>query len=171
MLLNMNTKVIFIFSLLFIVSPYSFAGMGHSDDNLHVQTSHAEQAHHKSTAGLPASEQDVTKTIKVTMLDAMKYEFSEPLEISQGDVVKFLVNNEGNLVHEFSIGSLSEQKNHGKEMRNNPNMVHTDNNTISLKGGESGQLIWRFEGDSQVYISCNIPGHFEAGMFKKIVIQ
>lgn len=43
MLLNMNTKVIFIFSLLFIVSPYSFAGMGHSDDNLHVQTSHAEQ--------------------------------------------------------------------------------------------------------------------------------
>ncbi|CEG59257.1 Copper-binding protein (fragment) (plasmid) [Legionella fallonii LLAP-10] len=54
-------------------------------------------------------------------------------------------------------------------MRAMPNMVHEDGNTITLKPGETKTLTWKFKSTPghEIVFSCNIPGHFEAGMYQK----
>lgn len=54
-----------------------------------------------------------------------------------------------------------------------PNMIHEDDNTITIKPGETKRLTWKFKASSkynEVVFSCNIPGHFEAGMYKKVKV-
>ena len=122
------------------------------------------EGHGVSKAGAPASAGQAGKTIKVTMLDTMRFKFNEPLEIKHGDTVRFVVQNEGEMRHEFSISNAEEQKAHAAMMRKMPDMHHEDGNTITLAPGEQGELVWHFDGESEVVFACNIPGHSEAGM-------
>ena len=119
---------------------------------------------HASAVGRPAQSGDEARKVQVDLLDSMKFDFKEPLILKQGDVVRFVVTNRGNLRHEFSIGDADEQKAHAEMMRQMPNMMHNDGNTVTLEAGETKELVWQFEGDTVVF-ACNIPGHFEAGMF------
>lgn len=128
-----------------------------------------------SAVGKPAAEADATKTINVVAKDSMRYAFSPVPDIKSGDIVTFIVTNEGQIPHEFSIGDKREQDAHRKMMQKMPNMVHEDGNTITVKPGETKKLTWNFNGNlkglSEVVFACNVPGHFEAGMFHKMTIS
>jgi len=124
-----------------------------------------------SSVGAPADAAMVTRTIKVTTKDTMRYDFSSELNIQAGEVIKFVVTNVGNIAHEFSVGNAEEQKAHLVMMAKMPNMVHEDGNTVTVKPGETKELIWKFTGGGQVVFACNIPGHFQAGMFKKTTVE
>ncbi len=100
----------------------------HDDSGGHGHGSH-EHAGQSSPTGAPASAADVSKTIRVTMLDTMRYEFGDFLDIQADEVVRFVVTNKGKVRHEFSIGNAEEQREHAKMMREMPNMVHQDGNT------------------------------------------
>tara|TARA_R110002111_G_scaffold151735_1_gene218458 strand:- start:1094 stop:1660 length:567 start_codon:yes stop_codon:yes gene_type:complete len=123
-----------------------------------------------SPVGQPAAGSKATKTIHVTTLDTMRYKFASMPNLTSGDIVKFVVTNNGQIAHEFSIGDEEEQMVHRKMMREMPNMVHEDGNTITIKPGVSKELTWQFKGGREVVFACNIPGHYEAGMFKRIVL-
>ncbi|HEB29203.1 MAG TPA: copper-binding protein [Porticoccus sp.] len=120
-----------------------------------------------SSVGEPALAVQATQTIHVTTMDTMRYKFSPQPELKAGDIVKFVITNQGKIPHEFSIGDDSEQKAHREMMRKMPNMVHEDGNTVTIKPGETKELTWKFKSGSDVFFACNIPGHFEAGMFVK----
>ncbi|MBV1919433.1 MAG: hypothetical protein KUG73_02025, partial [Pseudomonadales bacterium] len=128
-----------------------------------------------SAVGKPATEADATKTIQVVTKDFMRYAFSPEPDIKAGDVVTFIITNEGQIPHEFSIGDKREQDAHRKMMQKMPDMVHEDGNTITVKPGETKKLTWNFsgtvKGSSEVVFACNVPGHFEAGMFHKMIIS
>ena len=127
---------------------------------------------HKETVGKPASPDEATRKIPVTLNDQMRIVFKKPLaEIKSGSVIQFTVTNEGKIRHEFSIGNSDEQKEHAAMMRKMPNMTHSDGNTITVESGETKTLTWRFEGKDTVVFACNIPGHFEAGMFKNVALK
>ena len=49
-------------------------------------------------------------------------------------------------------------------MRQMPNMVHDDPNTVTVEPGQTRELTWRFDGEQPVVFACNIPGHAEARM-------
>jgi len=123
-----------------------------------------------SRVGYPSDEVDEVKIIHVVTKDTMRYEFSPKPEVEEGDVVKFVVTNEGLVNHEFSIGNKSEQELHRKMMRKMPNMIHEDGNTVTVKPGETKVLTWKFSGNGGVVFACNIPGHFEAGMYHNMTI-
>jgi uncharacterized cupredoxin-like copper-binding protein len=123
--------------------------------------------HEGSPVGQPALAEQVTKTIHLSTVDAMRFKFASQPDLKDGDVVKFVVTNKGLIPHEFSIGDEKEQISHREMMRKMPNMVHADGNTVTVKPGETKELIWQFKGGSEVVFACNIPGHFEAGMFLK----
>ena len=91
-------------------------------------------------------------------------------EITNGSVIHFDVINKGAIAHEFSIGNRQDQIEHAEMMREMPNMIHDDPNSITLKTGETRQLHWKFIGDELVVFACNIPDHFEAGMFTNVPI-
>lgn len=146
-----------------ILSSAVLAGPGHDMKHQHGQKAGA--------VGMPAMASAATKTIYLTTENNMRFKFAKKLELQQGDIVKFVITNNDKIPHEFSIGDEAEQIAHRKMMMKMPNMVHNDGNTVTLSAGETKELTWRFNQGSEVLFACNIPGHFEAGMLKKVTIN
>lgn len=183
------TKIGFSIIVVGLLSTTVFAGSGHKhgrsmesatmnqetmdDHSMHNMggSPHSEKHDSEGSAvGKPASVVQATRTITVVMRDTMRYEFTPKPNIKAGEVVRFVVLNKGNIPHEFSIGDEKEQVSHRKMMQKMPGMTHSDGNTVSVFPGKSKELTWRFSGDSEVVFACNVPGHFEAGMFKKTTL-
>lgn len=144
---------------------------GHGHGEMKEGHGHGEGGH-KETVGKPAKPEEATRTIPVILNDQMKIIFKESLtEIKAGSIIQFTVANEGKIPHEFSIGNQEEQKEHAEMMRKMPSMVHADGNTVTVGPGKTKTLTWRFEGDDTVVFACNIPGHYEAGMFKNVDLK
>ena len=121
--------------------------------------------------GKPAKGKQPDRVFQVSMRDTMSFVFSPEFEnLKDGEVIRFEVRNDGQIMHEFSIGNAEEQKKHAAMMRKMPNMKHADPNTLSLEPGERGSITWHFKGDETVVFACNIPGHFEAGMSHELVV-
>jgi uncharacterized cupredoxin-like copper-binding protein len=142
-------------------------GQKNAGDHGHMQ----DQSGHASTVGGPADIKAVTRVIHVELLDTMRFVFDVPLALKRGDVVRFVVTNRGQIRHEFSIGNEAEQDSHRAMMRNMPNMVHEDPNSITVDPADTKELVWRFDGTDLVVIACNIPGHAEAGMVAKVKLE
>ena len=126
---------------------------------------------HKSghySFGEPGTAAEVTRTIEVTTMDGDEMKFVMELpSIQQGEVIKFVVTNDGSTDHEFSIGDTASQRAHAKLMAKNPDMKHQDDPTaVHVSPGETEEVIWKFnkaiQGD--VVFACQMPGHFDAGM-------
>ncbi|MFT5503100.1 MAG: putative cupredoxin-like copper-binding protein [Gammaproteobacteria bacterium] len=123
------------------------------------------------SVGEPA-EGNPDRTIKVSMLDTMRFEFNPAFdEIHDDEVIEFIIKNDGMIRHEFSIGNAEDQVKHAEMMKNMPDMKHNDPNTVSLAPGEVGNVIWRFKNDETVVFACNELGHFEAGMRHDSIIK
>jgi uncharacterized cupredoxin-like copper-binding protein len=151
-------------SILLIMTSPSFAagthGDGHRNDNkdIHRNT-------HATPIGDPAKYSPENRQVEVALDDSMRFHFTPPLDtLKEGEAVTFIIRNEGKIDHEFSIGTADEQKSHMDMMKEMPEMVHHDNTTVSLSPGAEAEMNWRFAGKEEVVFSCNIPGHFEAGM-------
>ena len=141
-------------------------GDGHSDSNTdtHGNT-------HASPIGDPASYSPENRQVEVALDDKMRFYFTPAMEtLKEGEAVTFIIRNEGKIDHEFSIGTADEQKSHIEMMEQMTNMVHHDNTTVSLSPGAEAEMNWRFAGNEEVVFSCNIPGHYEAGMHHEAVI-
>jgi len=111
------------------------------------------------------------------------------IEIRKGETVRFMVKNVGEFVHEFNIATEAMHLNHSEEMmmmidmgiletdRINRDMMadsemaHSDPNSLLLEPNESGEVIWTFDGDATLELSCNVPGHRESGMFGPIMMM
>ena len=160
-------------SALFTTMAYAAPGHtmgGHGDAHGNTQ-GHGmmSMSSHKSSVGEPAKTAEATQKVKVTLGDDMKIVFSEDMNsIKSGTVIQFIVKNEGKIPHEFSISSQEEQQAHAEMMRQMPGMMHTEGNTVSVDPGRLKFLTWRFEGNGTVVFSCNVPGHYEAGMHRSL---
>ena len=139
---------------------------------------HGDSAHSKKTpagaaeetafgrAGDPAR---VTRTVEVSMSDAMRFDPSE-IRVKVGDTVRIVANDHGKLVHEFVLGTMDELKEHAALMRKFPNMEHNEPNMASVKPGGKEQIVWQFDKPGEFYFACLKPGHFEAGMVGKVIV-
>lgn len=133
---------------------------------------HDHKAEHKGSAvGMAMSAKYATKTVNVNLTDAMKIEFDQPLDLYKDDIVHFIVTNQGEMPHEFSVSSLSERKKHAEMMKKMPNMKHDEPNILTLEAGETAHLTWHFTGQPRVIFACNIPGHSEAGMLEMTMVK
>lgn len=125
----------------------------------------AQENTHSSPIGGPAKYSPENRQIEVVLDDTMRFYFTPSLDsLKSGETVTFIIRNDGKMAHEFSIGTAEEQKSHMEMMKTMPNMKHQDDSTASLTPGAEGEINWRFAGDEEVVFSCNIPGHYEAGM-------
>ena len=168
-----------------VIAFSAFAGgkqnSGQNGYDRHVKSSHEGHGGHmqapnhdakNGAVGYPAKPSKSQRVIHVSLSDDMRMDFSEDMtELKSGTVINFMIINKGKIPHEFSIGNQTEQKAHAQMMRQMPGMVHNDGNTVSLAPGETKRLAWHFVGDDQVVFSCNIPGHFEAGMFRNAMLM
>ena len=91
--------------------------------------------------------------------------------VKRGDTVRFVVRNDGKVMHEMVIGTMQELKEHAELMRKFPNMEHDEPYMAHVAPGKEGEIVWQFTRSGEFYYACLIPGHMEAGMVAKITVQ
>lgn len=124
---------------------------------------HSGAAHGATgTDGVPGKASDVKRVVNIQARDTA---FNvKQVQVRGGETIKFVIVNKGQLVHEFAIASPKENEEHRAMMQQMPDMVHEEPNIITVKPGETKELIWMFGKDTDIEFACNIPGHAEQGM-------
>jgi uncharacterized cupredoxin-like copper-binding protein len=113
--------------------------------------------------GKPGVATKATRTITVEMADSMRFTPAD-IRVKQGETVRFVVKNSGQLKHELVLGTEKELKEHYEVMKKNPEMEHSDPNMVTLAAGKSGEIVWQFTKAGKVDFACLQPGHYDAGM-------
>ena len=136
--------------------------------------------HVDPSIGQPGDASKVSRTIQISMTDNQYSPAS--IEVEPGEVVRFVVRNDGQLVHEFNLANASMHKAHQGEMlammrsgaltptrvdhskTHDGGMMHDDPNSVLLEPGQAAELIWKFGTSKDIEFACNVPGHYQAGM-------
>ena len=139
--------------------------------------------------GVKGNEENVDRVIKVLMYD--NYYQPNNFKIKKNETIKFVVENKGQLVHEFNIATKEMHLKHQPEMmmmvkneillinkidkkkmmeisKKDHSMAHKHSNSVLLSPGDSGELIWKFSNTLNIEAACNVPGHYDVGMIAKI---
>ncbi|MEH6669620.1 cupredoxin domain-containing protein [Halopseudomonas sp.] len=51
------------------------------------------------------------------------------------------------------------------DMGKGHSMKHDDPNSVLLEPGENKEIIWKFAEKGAIEFACNVPGHYQAGMY------
>ena len=139
--------------------------------------------------GQKGNSEEVEKIIEVKMFD--NYYVPNKFKVKKNETIKFIVYNYGELVHEFNIATKEMHLKHQPEMmrmveneilladridkkkmkelsKKDHSMSHSHSNSVLLEPNEIGEIIWKFNTDTNLEIACNVPGHYEAGMIASI---
>ncbi|OYU31983.1 MAG: hypothetical protein CFE39_05305 [Comamonadaceae bacterium PBBC2] len=125
--------------------------------------------HAAASIGQPGISSAVTRTIAISMADTMRFTPSE-MEVRQGETVRFVVTNTGQLKHEFNLGTDADLKAHAEQMKKFPEMEHDEPNLVSLAPGKTGEVIWKFTRSGPVSFACLHAGHYDAGMKGRVLV-
>jgi len=133
-----------------------------------------EQEHDRGAAfGEPGDANAPARIVEVSIreVDGKMLFTPDSVTVTKGEQIRFHIKNEGELEHEFVLGTAEEIEEHAKLMREMPDMRHDDPNARRLAPKESGDILWKFTKAGEFDFACLIPGHLEAGMKGKIVVK
>mgnify|MGYP002636369203 CR=1 FL=1 len=141
-------------------------GHGHGRQPMHYDG-------HAAAMGMPGdAKARGIRTVNVVMGDDMRFKPAQ-ISIAKGQTVRFVVKNNGELKHEFVLGTETELSEHAAVMEKFPEMEHDDPNAVSVEPGKTAEFLWTFAkpGTWNVGFGCLIPGHYDAGMKGKISVR
>ncbi len=156
-------------SIILAMSLSATAAFAHSDTHMAKKIFDAGKVE-ETAFGREGDPQKVTRTIRVTMSDRMRFSPST-LVIKPGETIRLVVNNRGKMLHEMVIGTREELQKHAELMRKFPGMEHDAAHMAHVKPGKSGDIVWQFDKAGEYSFACLIAGHFEAGMTGKVVVK
>ena len=135
---------------------------------------------------------NIDRIIKIKMYD----NYYEPnfIEVKKGETIKFIVQNLGEMVHEYNIATKEMHIKHQPEMEKmveneilfadsidkdkmkkmakiDKSMGHSHSNSVLLEPKQKGDIIWKFDNAVNIEVACNVPGHYQAGMIAKVNIK
>lgn len=117
----------------------------------------------ETAIGKPGVRAKVNRTIQVDMNDTMRYTPSD-IRVKQGQTIRFVVKNSGQVKHEMSLGTEKELLEHLEVMKKFPDMEHDEPGKVTLAPGQQGEIIWQFTKAGAVNFACLMPAHYESGM-------
>lgn len=148
---------------------YAATALGHGEKP-HAAPA-VDYAKAEATAfGIAADPARAKRTIRIDMSDAMRFSPAE-ITVQRGEVVRFVVANKGQVLHEMVLGTMEELKKHAELMRKFPGMEHDEPHMAHVKPGATGEIGWRFTRAGTFHFACLIPGHLEAGMLGTISVR
>ena len=140
---------------------------------------HEDAAHKKAAVDAAKAEQQsfgragnpraVNRTMTITMSDTMRFSPAN-LTIKQGTTVRFVVRNDGMLLHEMVLGTEDDLAKHAELMRKFPDMEHGEPHMVHVQPGRTENMVWQFNRPGEFRFACLAPGHYEAGMIGKITV-
>ena len=161
-----------------------------------ASTAMAGAGHVKDDIGQPGKASAATRTVEVQLGD-ISYE-PKSIEVQPGETVRFVLKNQGSLLHEFNLGKAAAHAAHQKEMaamfQNGTltptgkgqdmdgmgraiggmkmvGMEHNDPNSMLIEPGATKELVWTFTKRGSLEFACNMPGHYQSGMVGQINIK
>ena len=159
-----------------LLIPPSFAAGSHGGGHGHGNA---------AAIGQPGDPAKITRTIEIVMYD--NYYEPEEIEVKEGETIRFVVKNAGELVHEFNIATPEMHVAHAPEMQmmvdhgvieadkinweaakqmqaKMGHGMHDEPNSLLLEPGKSGEMVWTFPKHATLQFACNVPGHYHTGM-------
>ena len=132
----------------------------------------------------------IDRVVNIKMYD--NYYEPNVVKIKKGETIKFIIENLGELVHEYNIGTKEMHIKHQPEMQKlidheiilgdeidrikmkkmskmDHSLGHSHANSVMLEPKKTGELIWKFTKDISLEMACNIPGHYETGMVGNLI--
>jgi uncharacterized cupredoxin-like copper-binding protein len=119
--------------------------------------------------GIAGDAKAVKRTIELKMTDNMRFT-PDRFEVRQGETVKIVLKNEGQMLHEFVLGTKKELDEHAELMIKFPTMEHDEPYMAHVPVGKTGQIIWTFNRAGDFDFACLIAGHYQAGMVGKVKV-
>lgn len=164
----MNIK--FAFPIAAALALSSTLALAHGDEEHAVARKYEASKVEPTDFGQEGNPGKVTKTVKVDMTDNMRFT-PAAVKVRRGDTVKFVVHNDGKVLHEMVLGTRQAIQAHAALMKKFPEMEHADSNMAHVKPGRSGEIVWQFTKAGEFQFACLQPGHYEAGMVGKVVVK
>jgi uncharacterized cupredoxin-like copper-binding protein len=133
----------------------------------------AHEDHGRFSAGQPGDPRKPARVVQIKMFEGSGKMGFEParVEVRRGEQVRFVLQNGGEEDHEFVLATVTENRKHAEVMKKHPDMEHDDPNAKRLMPHGNSELIWRFTKRGEFEFACLIPGHYEKGMFGKIIVK
>lgn len=119
--------------------------------------------HDEEAIGKAGVASGITRTVHINMTDDMRFH-APNIAVKQGETIRFVVKNSGQVKHEMVLGTDKALKEHYEVMKKNPEMEHADANMVTVAPGKTGEIIWQFTKAGKVDFACLQPGHYDAGM-------
>jgi uncharacterized cupredoxin-like copper-binding protein len=143
-----------------------------------IALAHGDEDHSKESGPVKKEQQDwgiageakmAKRTIAVGMSDSMRFT-PDKLNVKLGETIRFQVKNNGQVMHEFVIGTKKENDKHAELMIKFPNMEHGEPYMAHVPPGKTREIVWMFNRAGQFDFACLIAGHYQAGMVGKITV-
>jgi uncharacterized cupredoxin-like copper-binding protein len=115
---------------------------------------------------------EADRTVEIDMVDTAFEPTS--LDLKQGDTVRFVFTNTGEIPHDAFIGDPDAQDDHEADMRKEDDGHgggHDDEpeGAVTVQPGDTGELTYTFDDPGTLEVGCHQEGHYESGM--KITIE
>lgn len=139
---------------------------------------HGDQMHAKKAGpvkmeqkpwGVAGEARKVARTVEVKMTDDMRFT-PGVIRVKQGETLRLVHLNNGQVMHEFVLGTKQELDEHAALMKKFPDMEHDEPYMAHVGPGKKGEIIWTFNRVGEFDFACLLPGHYEAGMVGKIQV-
>ena len=119
--------------------------------------------------GMAGDAKAAGRSIQVGMADNMRFTPGR-IEVRLSETVKFVVRNSGRVMHEFVIGTRTENARHAELMVKFPGMEHDEPYMAHVAPGKTGAIVWTFNRAGEFEFACLIAGHCQAGMVGTITV-
>lgn len=152
----------------YAISIWATAAFPHGND-AHPGTPPAAAKKEQKPWGIAGDAKSVKRTVTLSMTDNMRFT-PDKLSFKQGETVRFVIRNQGKLLHELVIGTKAELDAHAAMMVKFPGMEHDEPYMAHVAAGKSGGLVWTFNRAGEFDFACLIAGHYQAGMVGTITV-
>lgn len=158
--------------------PYLFAGAlallvpvaSWAHGQAHSAVKPASLAKEQTAWGIAGDVKAASRTIEVRMTDDMRFT-PKRIKVREGETVRFVVRNQGRMLHELVIGTKEALDEHAAMMVKFPSMEHDEAYMTHVKPApDRGVIIWNFNRPGEFQFACLIPGHYQAGMVGAISV-
>lgn len=146
------------------------SALAHAHGQNHGVEAHAKTApatKEQQPWGIAGDPGRVNRSIVIRMTDAMRFH-PDRIRVRQGETIRFVLRNEGRMLHEMVIGSQAVLDEHAELMRRFQDMEHDEPWMAHVESGQTGEIVWHFNRAGDFTYACLIPGHYEAGMKGRI---
>jgi uncharacterized cupredoxin-like copper-binding protein len=139
-------------------------------DEVHAKPANTKVKKEQKDWGIAGDAKDARRTIQISMSDTMRFT-PDKVAVKQGETVKFVITNNGKIMHEYVIGTKKDLDAHAAMMVKFPTMEHDEPYMAHVAPGKKGEIVWTFNRSGDFDFACLIAGHYQAGMVGKISVS